>query len=544
MARQTFTLLSLIARSFALGLLLVLGGWPLAHSQMPTLPHDSDLLAKIRNRRFREISDTNTGRMDLYAVVWALEKADCRVPGSKNNSPVKVLDFAVKYTKYLTTDSETGAYPSKEFFTLGAIGMLGARDPGALLTTNPNSLAAAAFIDQFHCGSKEVNDFETGLFAAMDDHIEWHEKNLGAQAPESSHRVVSIAQSGLSDEGIYSLTARDAVRRQLQQAGQAQLLECNYGPTHPDSTGSEQFRFWFKTVGISTEEVLKVSAKNPLARFGDNPKELCPKKLNEASQALQASLQSARSKLDPRSLPAAEMPLDRLLSRDSLAAFNAARRNIDSYKTSHDHKQMEEAMSQKASLIGQYLRQCAALAAASPDSTFCAIRAQLDEDLNDIPDSEDLQAFRNNPTSPPAAFGGAAPRQDAEYLLAVATVDPIDLEGISSGREFHARVDRSVNYGPRTIVPAGADVYLKGSPFEPGRAIAAGMTHIQIVAAYAMSDGKRIDFICKPVLKTFRTEKFRVDRNGRTYPYPPRDYSVLPGTKFSLWVQLRAARKP
>ena len=112
-----------------------------------------------------------------------------------------------------------------------------------------------------------------------------------------------------------SLAVQEQALRQIRdlETRGAQLYDCEYGPTYPDSTGSETVTFWYKDMPIAMAELLKESRKHPLAKFGDEAVTACPVTLADARQTLTRSRQVGLNRVDQAALPRAEIPLKRIM---------------------------------------------------------------------------------------------------------------------------------------------------------------------------------------------------------------------------------------
>src|SRR5262249_38151550 len=134
-------------------------------------------------------------------------------------------------------------------------------------------------------------------------------------------------------------------------------INCMYGPKNPDSTGTEQVGFWFNQVPSPGGEFLKVSRKNPMATFGDSPLNKCPANLTEAHQKLAESQQLAQSKVDPSELPPSPEPMQ-LLMGQYYANYQYTKKTWVDYQNSHNPKDQQIAIDEKALLLRTYNRSC------------------------------------------------------------------------------------------------------------------------------------------------------------------------------------------
>jgi hypothetical protein len=75
-----------------------------ARAQMPTLPHDPDLLEKLYQGDFSQIADNSAGRMDLLAVFHGFADLQCSIQDKRglDTSPEEMMNIQ----RYLTSDTQ------------------------------------------------------------------------------------------------------------------------------------------------------------------------------------------------------------------------------------------------------------------------------------------------------------------------------------------------------------------------------------------------------------------------------------------------------
>jgi hypothetical protein len=185
----------------------------------------------------------------------------------------------LKYIRYLNSDSKTGTFPSAQFMALSVLS--GAVDFPGVWALDPNMLAMGLEISEHGCKSARVQKIRENLISLMDQRIAWH------AIPDHSREAGLMKQSivAVNRQALESTVSKDvelpAQPQALRQIGDleargAQLSDCEYGPTNPDSTGSDTVTFWYKDVPISMADLLKLSRKHPLAKFGDAAVTTCP----------------------------------------------------------------------------------------------------------------------------------------------------------------------------------------------------------------------------------------------------------------------------
>jgi hypothetical protein len=249
----------------------------------------------------------------------------------------------------------------------------------------------------------------------------------------------------------------------------AQLSDCEYGPTNPDSTGSETVTFWYKDVPIPMADLLKLSHKHPLARFGDAEVTTCPTTLADARQKLGESRRLGQSHVDPSALPAAHIPLT-AMGPGPYSRYQAVKQSWMSYQTTHDPRDQQKAIEGKYQLLSGYETACERMKAARqpPDNVHCQFFQQLTDEFRDIPNSA---VTANAPTARvpgPATGAKVPPVADSSVIpagtqLAVMTIEPIDLLSQDESRTYRAELARPALFHGQTVLAKGTEVLLKVS---------------------------------------------------------------------------------
>ena len=536
-------------------------------AQVPNYPHDPALIDKIEKGDFMHISDDNNGRMDLLAVLMGASRSHCEVFPS-------VVSIA-KYVKYLGSDSVTGKYPSQEFELLGLLGaFVSMGDDGGVGGTpkkessfdgpwllNPNAQAVMV-IGSHGCNDPRFQKFATNLLNAIEHHVNWHDQKLGDKAPLMSQNATLVAPSAWRDQVTkdVELNKQTQVMKQIAdlQAAGATYVNCVYGPKNPDSTGTDQVGFWYKQVPTPGGEFMKVSWKNPMSAFGDIPLSTCPANLMEAHQKNAESRRMAQSKVDPSALPPAPVPLQLMMGQYYLN-YQYVKKSWVDYQNSHNAKDQQAAIDQKAMLLRTYNRSCniEKSAPGGGNGEFCQLVRQLTDEFQEIPDGPlssavpntqgpqipSLQTSQSTPTpnltrpqpnpriaqtqtpaprTPPAAVpavpertnpaaGGtpnpanqrtAAPDTLSGYpvgtRLMVAITDPVDLSAMA-GRTFRAQLARPAQYGTQILAPQGSEVELQVSA--PETSANGNMVTVTVSVVSVTVDGKRIPVTTQPIMR-------------------------------------------
>ncbi len=248
-------------------------GWPF-HS-------DRDLITKLYNADFAHISDDNEGRMDLQTVMYAFRYDEKRREKCSLLGDDMSLALSMKYTRFLNTDRQTGTFPSAQFMALSVMD-LAAKKPGDVFALGPNAMAMAMEIDEHGCQSPRVERIRQNIIKLLEQRIAWyaikdHSKETGLMKQSIAVVNRQALESTVSKD--VELPAQPEALRQIGdlEARGAQLSDCQYGPTNPDSTGSETVTFWYKEVPIPMADLMKLSRKHPLAKFGDAAVTTCPR---------------------------------------------------------------------------------------------------------------------------------------------------------------------------------------------------------------------------------------------------------------------------
>jgi hypothetical protein len=305
-----------------------------------------------------------------------------------------------------------------------------------------------------------VQTIGRNLVKLLDERIAWHREKRGGTAPllnQSLSRITRAHFQQAVDKNV-SLRARARVLAQLDQleAGGAQLRRCAYGPTSPDGTGSIEVTFWYKSVPVSTAELMMVSRQHPVLGFGDTAITECPAILPEAERAWAESLRVGQSRVNESALPA-EIPLDVLGSLEGV--YQSTKTSWLTFVATGNDRFRRQAIVGKDQLLRTYGRSCESPPPGNgPDNIYCRLARQLADELQDIPSS---------PGVPAPAAPGAAPRGDATpspiadgTVVSVLTVDPINLLDQDESRRYRARLQVPARTHAGTI-PAGAEVLLK-----------------------------------------------------------------------------------
>ena len=172
-------------------------------------------------------------------------------------------------------------------------------------------------------------------------------------------------------------TAQPSLSRQIRdlESRGAQLYDCEYGPTNPDSTGSETVTFWYKDVPIPMADFLKVSRKHPLGKFGDQAVTACPVTLADARQTFTKSRQVGLNRVDQSALPPAEVPLDRVMGTLYPVYLNT-KKSWSSYQVTHDPRDQQQAITGKKQLLSVYEQACDRMKAAGQPPTMLTARSR------------------------------------------------------------------------------------------------------------------------------------------------------------------------
>ena len=391
-SRQLLGLVSLLSLSITLAVqapTLAALSWPF-HS-------DRDLLNKLYAGDFAHISDDNFGRMDLEAVFMAFRTdknagADtCNVLG-ENQSSAEVMTTIAKYIQYLNTDRATGTFPSAQFMTLSLLSATG--DYPGFWALDPNMLAMAMEIHERGCASERVQRIRANMIKLLEERMAWHavkdhSKEIGLMKQSIAAVNKQAFETAVSKD--MELPAQSQAMRQLGdiEARGAQVSDCEYGPTNPDSTGSETITFWYKVVPIPMANILKLSRKHPLARYGDTAVTECPPTLWAARHKLGESQGLGQSRIEQSALPAAHIPLT-VMGKQNYAVYQNVKKSWMSYQATHDPRDQLQAITGKSQLLSGpfgYEKACEKMKAANqpPTNVHCQIAQQLADEFRDIP---------------------------------------------------------------------------------------------------------------------------------------------------------------
>jgi len=376
--------------------------WPPCGASGEKICYDPGLINKLYNGDFAHISDNNFGRMDLEAVLMAFRtdakagKDKCPVLGDTDSS----FDAIAKYIRYLNTDRQTGTFPSAQFMMLSVLS--GAVEFPGMWALDPNMLAMALEISEQGCKSARVQKIRENLIRLMDQRIAWHAiPDHSRETGLMKQSIVAVNRQALEAAVVKEMELQTQPQALLQiddvEARGGQLSDCEYGPSNPDSTGSETVTFWYRDVPIPMADLLRVSQKHPLARFGDAAVTTCPATLADARQKFGESRRLGRSHVDSSALPAAHIPLT-VLGKERYAVYQDVKKSWMSYQTTHDPRDQQKAIDGKYQLLSGSEQACERMKAARqpPNNVHCQIAQQLADEFRDIPESPLMQ--RNKAT--------------------------------------------------------------------------------------------------------------------------------------------------
>lgn len=357
--------------------------------------YDRDLIDKLYRGDFAHVSDDNWGRMDLEAVLVAFRTdkeaaTKCSIMGVEEPSAAQ-MTTVVAYIKYLNSNSTTGKFPSAEFMTLSVLSA-GTDLPG-VWALHPNWLAMAHEIENSGCKSARVQKIRENFIRLLDQRIEWHSKDQSTNIHLTKQAVKKITQQAYSTavQIDVALPAQEPALRQIAdlEARGAQLVDCEYGPTNPDSTGSQTLTFWYGSVPLTMGDFQKVSRKHPLGNFGDAAIMACPVTLSDAKNTFRNSRQIGINKLDQSALAPHRWPLDRLMGQ-MYPLYQQTKKSWISYQTTHDPRDQQRAVAGKSQLLKSYGQSCEMTKKAGdrgPNNVICQISQQLADEFQDIPNA-------------------------------------------------------------------------------------------------------------------------------------------------------------
>jgi hypothetical protein len=277
-----------------------------------------------------------------------------------------------------------------------------------------------------------------------------------------------------------------------------------------------------------------------MAAFGDIPLNSCPANLMEAHQQSAESRRLAQSKVDPSALPPAPVPLQ-LLMGQYYQNYQYTKKLWADYQSSHNAKDQETAIYEKALLLRTYNRSCNIQKSApgGGNGEFCQLVRQLTDEFQEIPDGPPSSAVPNtqgpqvpslphptsagiataNPTQPqpnPSTVQtrGPAPRTsatDASSIfpagtqLMVTLTDTVDFS--AAGQTFRGELVRAVQYGTQVLVPQGSEVELQVSV--PETSANGNIVTVSLGVVSVTVDGKRIPVSTQPMMRRFPTTGVR-----------------------------------
>ncbi|HEX5046732.1 MAG TPA: hypothetical protein VFX89_06385 [Gammaproteobacteria bacterium] len=422
----------------------------------PSFRNDPNLIDKLHDGDFAHIADDNFGRMDLEAVLMAFRTDEelprkCDIMGGTGLDGAGLVKF-LGWIKYLNTDSATGTFPSAQFL---ALSVLGAGTLG-IWALDPNMLAMAEEIDADGCSGPRVKKIRENFARLMDQRIEWHSKDQSPNIGVSEARGVKITlaayRSAVSKD--VALPAQEAVLRQIAglESSGAALLECEYGPLNPDSTGFETATFWYQNTPLTMNDLQKASRQHPLGGIGDDAVTDCPRSLADARRAVSSSRQHGIAKLDLTALAPDGIDLDQYLGAE-LDVYRRARSSWVAYQTSRDPRDENQAMIGKAEVLTAFRKGCDSLkqypTVKYPPPTNCDVLRQLEYELAAIPDP---------PSSGLVLMTDALPNGLTIY---VSTLEPIDLHSQDETRTYKAELSQPSVWQGLTVLPQGTPVTLR-----------------------------------------------------------------------------------
>jgi hypothetical protein len=435
-----------VARLAVVGSLLLLAApsW----AQFPR--YDGGLIDKLYDGDFAHISDDNFGRMDLEAVLMAFRAEEdspkkCDLfggAGVDDAGLVKILE----YVKYLNTDSATGTFPSAQFMTLSLFGL------GAW-SFDPNMLAMGVEIDK-GCNSPRTKRIRENLVKLLDERIEWHSQDRSGNAGVHAQRTVRVTAQVYQKavEQSVPLPARDAALRQLAvlEARGAQLVECEYGPMNPDSTGFQTLTFWYGSALLTMNDLQKISRRHPLGDLGDDAVSACPSSLGEAARALRASRERGTARLDQSALAANTLPLEQAMG-DLRDLYRETREAWLASRAAPDPRVEQQAVIGKGKLVKMSGDSCAfqrKTGVPPPGLDWCAVDSQLRYDLGPIPDAPREGVVLITDTLP------------VGIVLTLSTLEPIDLLSQDETRRYKAELSEPSMWRGAIVLPKGTPVTL------------------------------------------------------------------------------------
>jgi len=361
--------------------------------------HDPELLNKLYKGDLAHVSDDNFGRMDVEAVMTMFRTDDkagpdkCSLLG-QNVSDAESTAAMTRYLRYLNTDRQTGTFPSAQSMALSVLGI--GKDALGGFALDPNAMAMAMQIHEQGCKSERVQTVRENLIKLLEQRVAWysvrdHSKEIGLQKPTIVGVTQQAWQGAVSND--VSLAVQEQVLQQIRdlEARGAELYDCEYGPTYPDSTGSETITFWYKDVPIPMADLLKVSRKHPLAKFGDEAITACPGTLADARVTFTRVRQIGLNRVDQTTLPQAEIPLNRIMGNLYPVYLNV-KKSWTAYQSTHDPRDQQQAITGKDQLLGGpagYQTACEKmkLAGQPANNIHCQIAQQLADEFRDIPDA-------------------------------------------------------------------------------------------------------------------------------------------------------------
>ena len=206
---------------------------------------------------------------------------------------------------------------------------------------------------------------------------------------QTTTKITQQSYSSAIEKDV-ALPLMEEAKRQIAnlESRGAQLVDCEYGPTNPDSTGSQTLRFWYGNPVLTMNDFQKISRKHPLGNYGDDGITACPKTLLEAKTASANSVKKGLAKVDRSTLaPALPAPISDRLTGDPL--YQIAKARWIAFQTSREPRDQQQATWGKAQLLKTYGQSCEAArrGGVSPGGNlFCLVVDQVKYEFQAIPD--------------------------------------------------------------------------------------------------------------------------------------------------------------
>jgi hypothetical protein len=261
-----------------------------------------------------------------------------------------------------------------------------------------------------------------------------------------------------------------------------------------------------------------------MAAFGDIPLNSCPSNLMEANKQSAEARRLAQSKVDPSALAPAPVPLQ-LLMGQYYQNYQYTKKLWADYQSSHNAKDQETAIYEKALLLRTYNRSCNIQKSApgGANGEFCQLVRQLTDEFQEIPDAAPssvsagiatANARQPQPNPRTAQTPGPAPRTsptDASSIfpagtqLMVTLTDTVNFS--AAGQTFRGELMRAVQYGTQVLAPQGSEVELQVSV--PDSSTSGNIVTVSLGVVSVTVDGKRIPVSTQPMIRRFSTAGVR-----------------------------------